>query len=395
MTRSIDNRNGDNVKTTRNHDENEAEDTNAMAVKVSFVNVGKDLWTYICRHTPPPLAISNLDNERQLTGILVDGRIDSRVIVLGHHMHQPLKIANWIQDHDPTIKIFLLRKPADFEILKQTIVDMPELTQKIELWSTANIKLLPAALKEAVDIINNRKIDSNVELENLPLTEHIELTSFSEVNTENKLDTILDAASIGLICIDDEDTILEINTPAAFMLNLDEQDSLGTPLSLIFEQADLIKLHHIINTCDDLEEDIPHQIKYIEANGSLKYFRVSAFTEDTNEDYKINLILQDVTENSIAESKLEQEKQRNRITLKLLNDGVITTDMNCKIESMNPVAEGLTGWPSYEAKEHHLDNVFKLIDANTRERKINLGLDCLKSSKPIETRNNLIFIRQI
>ena len=392
MIRSIDKRIGENLNTTHNDDETDEQDPIAMAVKVSLVNVGKDLWTYLCRHTPPPLAISNLANEQQLTEILVDGHIDSKVIVLGHHMQQPLKVANWIHDHDPAIKIFLLRKPADFEILSQTITDMPELAQKIELWSTANIKALPSALQDAVNIIKNTEVDSYVELENIPLTEHIELTSSSKFNSENKLNTILDAASIGLICIDEEDTILELNTPAAFMLNLDEQDSLGTPLSLVFEQADLIKIHHIINTCDDLEEDIPHQIKYIEADGSLKYFRVAAFTEDTDHKYKINLILQDITENAVAENKLEQEKQRNRITLKLLKDGVITTDMDCNIESMNPVAEGLTGWPSYEAKGNNLDNVFKLIDANTRERKTNLGNECLNSNKPIETRNNLILL---
>ncbi len=388
INKGIENR----LRPNHKYDESESGDsTNNMAVKVSLVNVGKDLWTYLCRHTPPPLAISNLANERQLTDLLDDGHIDSKVIVLGHHMKEPLRVASWIQEHDPTIKLFLLRKPTDFDELNQTIKDMPDLTHGVELWSTANIKALPSALKNAVDFIS-RPNENVIELDSAQLTDQSASQPTTNVILENRLDSILETASIGLLCIDEEDTILELNTPAALMLGLHEQDSLGTPLSLIFEQAEIIKLHHIINTCDEDNQNLPREIKFEHADGTFKFIRVSAFTEESIEGYNINLILQDITESVIAENKLEKEKQRNRITLKLLKDGVITTDNNCNIDSMNPVAEGLTGWPSYEAKGKNLDNVFKLIDINTRERKINIGRDCLESGKPIETSTNLVLL---
>ncbi len=388
INKGIENR----LRPNHKYDESESGDsTNNMAVKVSLVNVGKDLWTYLCRHTPPPLAISNLANERQLTDLLDDGHIDSKVIVLGHHMKEPLRVASWIQEHDPTIKLFLLRKPTDFDELNQTIKDMPDLTHGVELWSTANIKALPSALKNAVDFIS-RPNKNVIELDSAQLTDQSDSQPTTNVILENRLDSILETASIGLLCIDEEDTILELNTPAALMLGLHEQDSLGTPLSLIFEQAEIIKLHHIINTCDEDNQNLPREIKFEHADGTFKFIRVSAFTEESIQGYNINLILQDITESVIAENKLAKEKQRNRITLKLLKDGVITTDNNCNIDSMNPVAEGLTGWPSYEAKGKNLDNVFKLIDINTRERKINIGRDCLESGKPIETSANLVLL---
>ncbi len=388
INKGIENR----LRPNHKYDESESGDsTNNMAVKVSLVNVGKDLWTYLCRHTPPPLAISNLANERQLTDLLDDGHIDSKVIVLGHHMKEPLRVASWIQEHDPTIKLFLLRKPTDFDELNQTIKDMPDLTHGVELWSTANIKALPSALKNAVDFIS-RPNENVIELDSAQLTDQSDSQPTTNVILEHRLDSILETASIGLLCIDEEDTILELNTPAALMLGLHEQDSLGTPLSLIFEQAEIIKLHHIINTCDEDNQNLPREIKFEHADGTFKFIRVSAFTEESIQGYNINLILQDITESVIAENKLAKEKQRNRITLKLLKDGVITTDNNCNIDSMNPVAEGLTGWPSYEAKGKNLDNVFKLIDINTRERKINIGRDCLESGKPIETSTNLVLL---
>jgi len=59
---------------------------------------------------------------------------------------------------------------------------------------------------------------------------------------------------------------------------------------------------------------------------------------------------------------------------------------------MNPVAEGLTGWPSYEAKGSHIDSILKLIDANTRERIINLGKQCIETGKEIASRNNVVLL---
>jgi diguanylate cyclase (GGDEF)-like protein/PAS domain S-box-containing protein len=379
-------------KASANHAQ-DTEDTSQysnMAVKVSLVNVGKDLWTYLCRHTPPPLAISNLSSEQQLTDILQGSRIDSKAIVLGHHIKEPLQVIKWILEHDKSIKIFLLRKPCDFDHMDQTLQASPLLSKNIEIWSTADIKALPAALKASLD-------RSNLEQDNLikfddssSITSKI-ISITSEQNSEHKLDTIMQAAAIGLLTIDNEDTIVDLNSTAAKMLNLDEQDSLGTPLSLIFKQSEIIKLHHVINSCHDESEEIHPEIKLIQSDETVKYFKASAF-QDEKDETVFSLILQDVTATSVTENKLEQEQQRNRITLKLLKDGVIATDMECKVESMNPVAEGLTGWPSYEAKEKHVDSVLKLIDANTRERITNLSKESLDSGKPVESRGNLILL---
>jgi len=391
VIRTIDKRYKNKMSANHAHSDSDTNQFSNMAIKVSLVNVGKDLWTYLCRHTPPPLAISNLANEQQLTDILHDGHIDSKVIVLGHHIKEPLQIINWVLEHDTTIKIFLLRKPTDFDLMDQTIQASPALAKDVEVWSTANIKALPAALKGSLDDPNTDQ-DKLIEFDASQETEPEIIPISTALNSENKLDTILEVAAIGLLSIDEEDTIVELNNTAAKLLNLDEQDSLGTPLSLIFTQSEIIKLHHIINTSDDNSEEINPEIKLISLDDSVKFFRVSAFNDDDKDQAVFSLILQDITETSITENKLEQEKQRNRITLKLLKDGVISTDMKCQVESMNPVAEGLTGWPSYEAKGNHIDTILKLIDATTRERITNLGKDCLDTGKPVESESNLILL---
>ncbi len=376
-------------KSPTDNDSNGSGSISEMTVKVSLVNVGKDLWNYLCRHTPPPLAITNLANEKQLTDLLQLGNLDSKVVVLGHHMKEPVRVAGWIHDHNPSIKIFILRKPTDIDALDEYIKTAPSIANEIDIWSTANIKALPIALKNAV-IQSEEELNSIVEFE--PPSIDVTLQSAPDTVIKNKIQTVLEVAKVGLLSIDEEDTILELNSTAAEMLELDELDSLGTPLSLVFDQAEVIKIHHIINTCDEIDDAFPNQIKFESLQEDVKYFRMSAFNEERDGNIVANLIIQDITESTLSENKLAQEKQRNRITLKLLKDGVITTDSQCKIESMNPVAEGLTGWPSYEAKSNHLDNVFKLIDSNTRERITDLGWNCLESGKAIETKKNLILL---
>lgn len=54
-------------------------------------------------------------------------------------------------------------------------------------------------------------------------------------------------------------------------------------------------------------------------------------------------------------------------TLKSIGDAVISTDKNGKVEYLNPVAEQLTGWLNKEIDGKNLDEVFKIINEETRE----------------------------
>ena len=69
-----------------------------------------------------------------------------------------------------------------------------------------------------------------------------------------------------------------------------------------------------------------------------------------------------------AERALADEKERLTVTLRSVGDGVITTDLDGTILSMNKVAEALTGWTHEEANGRPLEEVFRNFDPETRER---------------------------
>ncbi len=67
-----------------------------------------------------------------------------------------------------------------------------------------------------------------------------------------------------------------------------------------------------------------------------------------------------------AEQSLFSEKERLRVTLHSIGDGVITTDKKGCVTMLNDVAEQLTGWTQREAAGKPLIEVFNIINEKTR-----------------------------
>ncbi|HBC55644.1 MAG TPA: hypothetical protein DCZ03_00635, partial [Gammaproteobacteria bacterium] len=68
-----------------------------------------------------------------------------------------------------------------------------------------------------------------------------------------------------------------------------------------------------------------------------------------------------------AESAFKKERERVLATLNSIADAVITTDTSGQIEYMNPVAEKLSGWASHQAIGQSFQEIFKLVDGDSRE----------------------------
>ena len=75
----------------------------------------------------------------------------------------------------------------------------------------------------------------------------------------------------------------------------------------------------------------------------------------------------DITEQKQAELALRRSEQNLAVTLQSIGDAVLATDSERRVTRLNPVAEKLTGWTQAEAQGRTVDEVFHIINEETRQ----------------------------
>ena len=96
----------------------------------------------------------------------------------------------------------------------------------------------------------------------------------------------------------------------------------------------------------------------------------------------------------VANQNLCAEKEKVQVTLSSIGDAVITTDIEGRIEYLNPVAEQLFGTPLHEAKRRHLSDLGTLLVEGSRKPATDLVEYCLAEGRLPSQFSTLIFTKQ-
>lgn len=75
----------------------------------------------------------------------------------------------------------------------------------------------------------------------------------------------------------------------------------------------------------------------------------------------------DISARKLAEANLADETERLTVTLRSIGDGVITTDTDGRVLLVNKVAEMLTGWRCIDAAGRPLEEIFHIINGESRQ----------------------------
>ena len=89
----------------------------------------------------------------------------------------------------------------------------------------------------------------------------------------------------------------------------------------------------------------------------------------------------DVTEARQLTLELAQQHELLHVTFQSIGDGVITTDAECNVAWLNPVAEQMTGWPLADAVGKPLTEIFNILNYETRLPVENPVVECLATGK--------------
>lgn len=97
----------------------------------------------------------------------------------------------------------------------------------------------------------------------------------------------------------------------------------------------------------------------------------------------IHLRIETAKERQNAQAELFREKELAEVTLHSIGEAVITTDTQQNIKYMNPIASELTGWNAEDAIDLPLEEVFVLINEQTREEVDSTVYECLSTNSTI------------
>jgi PAS domain S-box-containing protein len=92
------------------------------------------------------------------------------------------------------------------------------------------------------------------------------------------------------------------------------------------------------------------------------------------------------------EKELWQHQERFRVTMESLGEGIITTDLNGKIQYLNSRAEELTGWHLREAKGRLLSEIYHVKNEETGQIENNILDKVIKHGIVKELANHTILI---
>lgn len=93
-----------------------------------------------------------------------------------------------------------------------------------------------------------------------------------------------------------------------------------------------------------------------------------------------------------TEEALLAERERLRITLASIGDGVICTDAEGRVTFLNGVAEALTGWPLAQATGQSLPEVFRIVNEQSRRPVANPALRALEEGVIVGLANHTLLI---
>jgi len=104
------------------------------------------------------------------------------------------------------------------------------------------------------------------------------------------------------------------------------------------------------------------------------------------------ILTRDITARKRAEEALRQQREWLEVTLSSIGDAVIATDIGGAATFLNPVAQALTGWKQTEAAGQPLEQVFKIVNEETRQPVENPALRAMKEGIIVGLANHTVLL---
>ncbi|MFC1523906.1 PAS domain S-box protein [Thermodesulfobacteriota bacterium] len=181
--------------------------------------------------------------------------------------------------------------------------------------------------------------------------------------------SLVENINMGITFIDQDHTIVMANAAHGRLYHKAPDDFFGRKCYQEYERGDGICPHcpGVSAMRDGCPQETITQVQRDDGSTFTASIRAFPVQDENGLEKGFIEVVDDITEQLKTQQDLATEKERLAVTLRSIGDGVITTDISGNVVLLNKVAENLTGWSNAEAVGQPLDEVFHIINEQTRE----------------------------
>lgn len=182
------------------------------------------------------------------------------------------------------------------------------------------------------------------------------------------------------------------------MLGYDLEDSEISPdWYRLVHPDDMARVQTLMRNHIDGKTDVfesVHRMRHCNGEWRWMISRAKALQDEKGRLKRLVGAEMDITERKLYEDALFREKESAQITLQSIGDGVVTTDAECTVEYVNPVAEELTGWKVDDAAGRIIDDIFRGFHEETCEPLENPLAVAIRRNRSIKSVRPTLLIRR-
>ena len=212
--------------------------------------------------------------------------------------------------------------------------------------------------------------------------------------TGRLLASIVESSDDSILSKDLNGIVTSWNKGAERMFGYSAEEIIGRPVSLLAPSDRHDEMPAILERIRNGEHVDHFQTMRRTKSGKLIHasITVSPVHDAAGRITGASKIIRDITAQIEAQAEVAENRERLRVTLQSIGDGVVTTDTTGCVSYLNPVAERLTGWTSDEARGLALEEVFRIINEESRHSVENPVARVLREKHVVGLANHTILI---
>ena len=222
-------------------------------------------------------------------------------------------------------------------------------------------------------------------------------TESAKAATDALLETFQVYAPIGLSFLDNDLRYVRINYAMAELNGLTPAAHIGRTIQEVQPQMEpelIASIQQVIETGKPLldQELTVSKLTMLgmkEQHLLTSYYRVRSAE---GEALGVGAVMVDITRIKQAQEALRESKRRYQVTLASIGDAVIATDSQGQVTFINQIAEDLTGWQQPDVLGKPLEDIFKIVNEQSRATVENPAVKVLREGRIVGLANHTVLI---